>query len=230
MKLLPIAALTLVSIPCSSMMGQSGPDTRTLSIAGQPSSVKVREFNGTAYIAVDDLARLMHGSVSFTGNQIFLALPSNQAVAPQPAPPVKTGFSKAFLEAGIEQTSTIREWRIIIVNSIQNNSLVSEDEIAALRRRAEKQLSLVAAARNTDDDRSAYPLLVAEFANMKKLNEQFLAKRRQLLCIFSDPFPLNGLVSFTILKLNSRKQSRCRWVVSPGLLRCIPNGNNQNAS
>lgn len=119
----------------------------------------------------------MHGSLSFVGNQVFLAVPSAQAASPPPAP-VKTGFSKAFLETGIEQTSTIREWRITIVNSIHNNSLVSEDEISDLRRRADNQLSLVAASRNTDDDRSAYPLLVAEFANMQKLSEQFLAKRR----------------------------------------------------
>jgi hypothetical protein len=182
MKLLPIAALALVSIPFSSMMGQSAPDARRLSIAGRQGSVKVREFNGTSYIALDDVARLMHGSLSFTGNQVFLALPSAQSAPPQSAP-VKTGFSKAFLEAGIEQTSTIREWRIIIVNSIQNNSLISEDEISALRRRADKQLSLVAAARNTDDDRNAYPLLVAEFANMQRLSDQFLAKRRQLAYI-----------------------------------------------
>lgn len=58
MQLLPIAALTFVSIPCSSMMCQSAPDARTLSIAGQPASVSVHEFNGTSYVALDDLARL----------------------------------------------------------------------------------------------------------------------------------------------------------------------------
>jgi hypothetical protein len=178
MKLLSIAALILFVIPCSLMQCQPAPDTRTLSIAGQPGSVKVRDFNGASYIALDELARLMHGSLSFQGNEIFIALPAAQ-VPSHPAP-VKTGFSRAFLEAGIEQTSTIREWRITIVNSIQNNSLFSEEVISGLRRKAEKQLALAGAARNTDDDRSAYPLLAAEFANMKKFSEQFLAKRKRL--------------------------------------------------
>lgn len=165
-------------IPCSSVQCQSAPDTRTLSITGQPGSVKIREFNGTTYIALDDLARLMHGALSFQGNEIFLALSSAQV--PSQSAPVKTGFSKAFLEGGIEQTSTIREWRIIIANSIQTNSLVSEEAISDLRRKAEKELALAAAARNTDDDRSAYPLLVAEFVNMEKFSEQFLSKRKRL--------------------------------------------------
>ncbi len=178
MQLLPIAALTLFVILCPSIEGQSSPDTRTLSIAGQPGSVRVREYSGKSYIALDDLARLTHGSLSFTGNQIVLALPAALAV-PQPAP-VRTGFSKPFLEAGIEQMSTIREWRITIVNSIQNNSPVPEEWISRLRRKADEQLTLAATARNTDDDRSGYPLLAAEFANMQKFSERFLARRKQL--------------------------------------------------
>jgi hypothetical protein len=82
--------------------------------------------------------------------------------------------------------SAIREWRITIVNSIKNNSPISEDWIAQLQGRAQKNLALVAAARSTEDDRNGYTLLAGEFANMRKLSDRFLSKRRQLLYINPD--------------------------------------------
>lgn len=72
MKLLPIAALTLDVTCCLSMESQSAPDTRTLSIAGQPGSVKVHEYSGKSYTALDDLARLTHGSLSLRRNSQFV--------------------------------------------------------------------------------------------------------------------------------------------------------------
>jgi len=178
MKLISITAVAFLLTPWSPVDGQSPSEVRTLSLAGQPGSARIFEYSGKSYIALDDLARLFHGSLSFAANQVVLTLP----VVDQPAgpPPIKAGFSKGFLEAGIELMSTIREWRITVVNSIQNNSFVPEDWVSNLRRKAAEKRALAAAARSTDDDRKAYPLLVAEFANMQKLSEQFLNKRRQL--------------------------------------------------
>jgi len=176
MKLTPMTALALLFTFWYPVDAQSPSEARTLSIAGQPGSATIVEQNGKSYIALDDLARLIHGSLSFADNQIVLTLPVDQVAG---TPPAKAGFSKAFLEAGIELMSTIREWRITVVNSIQNNSFVPEDWVSNLRRKADEKRALAAAARSTDDDRKAYPLLVAEFANMQKLSEQFLDKRRR---------------------------------------------------
>jgi hypothetical protein len=159
---------------------QSAHASRTLSIAGHSEYANILDVNGKSYVAIEDIARLTRGSLIFKGNQILLTLPGEAAQAPVTAAPATQGFSKEFLQAGIEQMSTIREWRITIVNSIHNNSPVSEEWVSELQRRAQKNLALAAAARSTEDDGNAYQLLDGEFANMRKLSDRFLSKRRQL--------------------------------------------------
>jgi hypothetical protein len=82
----------------------------------------------------------------------------------------------------------IREWRIAIVNAVLNNIPVSEEWASAQRRLAEKNLALASAAVSTDDDRSAYPLLSAEFDNMQKLSENYVAMRKQSTAMSPDAF------------------------------------------
>jgi hypothetical protein len=76
--------------------------------------------------------------------------------------------------------NAIREWRITIVNSIRDNSPVSEEWVSELQRRAQKNLALVGAGRSTEDDRNGNLLLAAEFANMRKLSDGFLSRRKRL--------------------------------------------------
>jgi hypothetical protein len=63
---------------------------------------------------------------------------------------------------------------------IQNNSPPPEDWIGELRRKAEQQLAMAAAARSTNDDHSGYALLAGELANMRKLSDKYLTARRNL--------------------------------------------------
>ena len=174
-----IAMLVLLAVSFLAH-SQSDQDARTLSIAGQTEYAKVLELNGKSYVAVEDVARLTQGTLSFRAHQILLMLPGGPAHSSTAISPVPKGFSKAFLQAGIEQMSAIREWRITIVNSIHNNFPVPEEWVSELQRRAHKNLALVAAASSTEDDRNAYQLLAAEFANTQRLSDGFLSKRRQL--------------------------------------------------
>jgi hypothetical protein len=159
---------------------QSAPDGRTLSIAGQSESAKVLEVNGKSYVEVEDVARLIRGSLTFQANRILLTLPAEFGRPSAAAPSAKPGFSKEFLQAAIEQLSALREWRITIVNSIQNNSPVSPEWVAELQRKVQTNLALAGTARSTADDRHGYPLLAAEFANLQKLSNHFLSQRKQL--------------------------------------------------
>jgi hypothetical protein len=65
---------------------------------------------------------------------------------------------------------------------------VSEDWVSTQHRLAEKNLALASAAASTDDDRSAFPLLSAEFNNMQTLSEQYVAARKQAAFISPDTF------------------------------------------
>jgi hypothetical protein len=143
----------------------------TFTIAGHPGEAQLLHINGKSYVDIEALARLTQGSLSFKGNQTTLTLPPADAEAPAATPHAKAGFSTAFVQAGIEELSMIREWRIAIVNAVLNNNPIALDWVSAHHRQAEKCLALTSAAASTDDDRSAYPLLSAEFNNMQKLSE-----------------------------------------------------------
>jgi len=145
------------------------------------------QIDGKSYVEVETLARLTQGTLSFKANRTTLTLPAADAEAPA-APHVKAGFSTAFIQAGIEEMSLIREWRIAIVNAVLTNTPVAEDWVAAHHRLAEKNLSLASAAGSTDDDRSAFPLITAEYNNMQKLSDSYLAMRKQAAFISPDTF------------------------------------------
>ncbi|MGD0831724.1 MAG: hypothetical protein ABR907_12310 [Terracidiphilus sp.] len=157
-------------------------------VAGHAGEIQIVQINGKSYVEIESLARLTQGTLSFKGNRTTLALPSANAEAPAAAPHPKSALSAAFIRAGIEEMSLIGEWRTAIVNAVQSNNPIPEDFISAHHRQAEKDLALASAAISTDDDRSAMPLLTAEFNNMQKLSDSYLALRKQSAFISPDTF------------------------------------------
>jgi hypothetical protein len=183
-----LIAIMLAAVPVlmANCHAQTPPKDSTLTVAGHPGEAQLVQVNGKSYIDIETLARLTQGTLSFKANQTILTLPPSNPEPP--APHVSAGFSRAFIQAGIEEMSVIREWRIAIVNAVRNNSPASEDWISAQHRLADKNLELASVAVSTDDDRSAYPLLFAEFNNMQNLSELYLAIRKQATFISPDTF------------------------------------------
>ena len=180
-----LTALLMLPIKVSS---QSPQKATTFTIAGHAGEAQILQLNGKSYVEIETLARLTQGTLSFKANQTTLTLPPSDSGASASAPHTKAGFSTAFIQAGIEEMSVIREWRIAIVNAVKNNTPVSEDWVSTHHRLADKTLSLASSTASTDDDRSAFPLLTAEFNNMQKLSELYLALRKQASFISPDNF------------------------------------------
>jgi len=166
---------------------QTPPKPALFAVAGHSGTVQILRINGKAYVEIEALARLTQGSLSFNANQTTLTLLPAGAEAPAAAPK-KAGFSTAFVQASIEELSSIREWRIAIVNAVQNNSPLAEEWVSTHARLANKNLALASAAASTDDDRSASPLLSAELSNMQKLSELYLDLRNKAAFISPDTF------------------------------------------
>jgi hypothetical protein len=160
----------------------------TFKVSGHAGEASLVQINGKSYVELETLARLTQGTLSFNANQTILTLAPRDAGAHVSAPHAKAGFSTAFVQASIEELSVIREWRIAIVNAVKNNNPLSEDWVSAHHRLADKNLALAFAAASTDDDRSASPLLTAEFNNMQKLSDLYIAMRKQDAAISPDNF------------------------------------------
>jgi hypothetical protein len=156
-------------------VSQAGEEARIFVINGQAGQAPVVRMQGKAYVELEALARLTHGSLSFNGNQTTLTLPGATTNVPAKTPPTSSEFSKEFLRAGIEEMAVIREWRIALNNAVQRGIPVTDDWIALYRSPAITDLRLASVAAATDSDRNAYQLISNEFDNMKKLSDRFVA-------------------------------------------------------
>jgi len=160
--ILPALALSIAAQQVSSLI-----------IIGQPGSAKVIQVVGRNYVEVEGLARLASSSISFNASQIVLTLPGATAAAPTPATP-PAGFSKDFVNSGIEAMAQIREWHAALKNAIDHSYPLTEDTLAANRAQAQQSLRIASVAVNTTSDKSAFPFLTNEFNNMRKLNDKYV--------------------------------------------------------
>jgi hypothetical protein len=177
-------------------LAQEANQNRTLIVNGQSTNVPVIQINGRSYVDLEALASAVNGSLSYSGNMIALTLPSptagspantnttsanlTSAPAPAAAPASNPGFSQAFLTAGIEQMSTLREWHTALAAAIQNGIPVDANWLAPYRNQAATNLRLAQVAIQTNSDRKAFQLLSNEFQNMTKLADRYIAKRANL--------------------------------------------------
>jgi len=171
-------------------LSQATNQNQTLIINGQSTQVSVIQVNGHSYVALEALANAVNGSLSSSGNQIALtvnigAAPSAPAAssappAPAPTPPPNPGFSRGFLNAGIEQMATVREWHAALASAIQNGYPLTADMLAPYRAQATTNLRLASVAVSTDSDRSAFQLLNNVFQNMARLADKYVAARANM--------------------------------------------------
>jgi hypothetical protein len=171
-------------------LSQAGQQRRTLSISGYTGQAPVVQMNGRSYIDLESLAQLTNGSLSFNGNQITLALQSASTTASTTAAPAShtpnSVFSKEFMRAGIEVMSEIREWRTALTNAIERGYPISDEWLSPYRVQAAESLRLASVAVNTDADRDASQLVTNEFENMRKLSNQYVKMREQMIYIDPD--------------------------------------------
>ena len=191
-------ALLLVALAVA--VSVAGADRHTLVLNGQSTNVLVVYLGGHPYVDLQALARALNGSVSSSGDMVALSLPvSTASNAPSPATPsavptpvaTETSpshpeFSREFLNAGIEQTSTLREWHTALQTAIQTGIPLSEGLLQPYRAQATTRLRLASVAVTTTADRNAYQLLNNLFLNMSKLSDKYIKMRASLTYIAPD--------------------------------------------
>jgi hypothetical protein len=195
-----LAALLLIlpAVLCS----QSSSQKHKLIINGRSTEVPLIQVNGHAYVGLEALADALKGSLSSSGKMIALSVPigspSNTpattvttslptpATAPEHGTSPSPGFSRDFLNAGIEQMSTLREWHAALESAIQNGIPLSAGLFAPYRANAATNLHIASVAASTPSDRGAYQLLSNEFQMMVKLNDKYVNLRANLTYIAPD--------------------------------------------
>jgi len=177
-------------------------ERHTLIINGQSTEVPVIFVSGHPYIGLEALANALNGSVSSSGAKVALNLPTssvNRAPSPTtasaapasvPAPTQAAlsnpGFSREFLNAGIEQMSTLREWHTALQTAIQSGIPLSADLLQPYRAQATTNLRFASVAATTAADHNAYQLLNSVYLNMGKLSDKYVNMRANLTYIAPD--------------------------------------------
>ncbi|MFZ0591910.1 MAG: hypothetical protein WAM39_15705, partial [Bryobacteraceae bacterium] len=131
-------------------LAQNANQSRTLIINGQSTQVPVIQMNGRSYVDLEALSDAVNGSLSSAGTQIAFSLPLGAAAAAPAAtsampassalPASNPGFSKGFLNAGIEAAATLREWHTALASAIQNGYPVTAGVVAPYRAQATTNL------------------------------------------------------------------------------------------
>jgi hypothetical protein len=160
-------------------LSQAGQPGETLTVGGFTGQAPVTRINGSSYVAIDALARLMNGSLAYQANQIILTIPAAAAV-PSSGQHTNPGFSKEFLKGSIETMSDIREWRSALLNAIENSYPIKDAWMADYLAQAARNLRLTSVAVTTDSDRKMLPLLQKEFDHMQALGNKILAARKNM--------------------------------------------------
>jgi hypothetical protein len=175
-------------------------DRHTLIINGQSTEVPIIFVSGHPYVGLEALANALNGSVSSSGAKVALNLPTSSAnhapspttasAAPVPAPtqaaPFHPAFSREFLNAGIEQMSTLREWHTALQTAIQSGIPLSAGLLQPYRAQATTNLRLASVAATTAADRNGYQLLNSVYLNMGKLSDKYVNMRANLTYIAPD--------------------------------------------
>jgi hypothetical protein len=139
-----LAALLLL-LPAF-VFSQTSGHKQTLIINGQWTEVPLIHLNGHAYVGLEALANALKGSLSSSGKMMALSLPtasensapattaatSSSVSAPASSETASSNpaFSREFLNAGIEQMSTLREWHTALETAIRNGIPLSTDLLA----------------------------------------------------------------------------------------------------
>ena len=186
---------TLLTLPLLALTLAAAQQSKTFAVSGLSGTANVIQVEGRNYVEVEALARLTNGSLSFNGSQIVLALPnSGQNSSSAPAP---SGFSKEFLNAGIEAMAQVREWRTALKNGVETGLAITDQWMGPYRAQAQQSLRLAGVAVNTDSDRNALPLLTNEFNNMRDLSQKYLDLTKSMTYVSPDSFqsdPMNQKV------------------------------------
>jgi hypothetical protein len=197
---IPTTRLSLLLFILAAAFSLGAAERHTLIVNGRSTEVPVIYVNRHPYVGLEALANTLNGSVSSSGAKVALSLPTSSAncapspttasPAPEPVPaqpaPYTPGFSREFLNAGIEQMSSLREWHTALQTAIQNGIPLSKGLLQPYRAQATTNLHLASVAATSPADRNAYQLLNNVYLNMGKLSDKYVSMRASLTYIAPD--------------------------------------------
>ena len=154
---------------------------KTLVVNGHTGDAMVYTIDGKSYVDLKSLARISHGSLSFSGGSITLTVPGGGEAQAQPGGgQAAPGLSDGFVRAALQDVATIKEWSDTIAYAVQRGVPGDGSRLVAFHDRAADQLRLAKVAAASDSDQSALRLLTNHFNLMSSWNDKLVGERRRM--------------------------------------------------
>jgi hypothetical protein len=175
--------LCLVAIPIV-LAGTAGAQSKyhqqTLVINGHTGDAMIYQIDGKSYVDFESLARISHGSLSFSGGRIVLTVPSADDAQAHPAGQPAKGLSDNFVRAALHTVADVKEWSSTLASAIQRGVPGDGSRMSVLHDQAAHDLRLTQAAAANDSDRDALRLLTNHFNLMSSWNDKVVAERKRM--------------------------------------------------
>ena len=182
----PLIAVTLLTVVVMAS-AQTQRQSETFSIQGYMGRANVIRLQGSAFVDVQDLARITKGALSIEEDRIILTLAPNDASETAHDTARKYGFSPAFTRAAIEAMASIREWggtlQVVVENGYPVGKAMAGNSIQAYEGRAADSIALATAAASTESDHRGLELLTNEFNNLRAWAESFVDARNEMRAV-----------------------------------------------
>jgi len=153
---------------------------KTVVINGHSGDAMVYTIDGKSYVDLESLARISHGSLSFSGGRITLTVPDGGEAQAHPADHDKPGLSDGFVRAALQDVATIKEWTNTIAYAVQRGVPGDGSRLVAFHDRAADQLRLARVAAVNESDQSALRLLTNHFNLMSGWNDKLVGERKRM--------------------------------------------------
>jgi hypothetical protein len=179
--LVPMALLTLSGL-IAAQAGQQ--QNLTIVVNGRAGEATVVRMNGGTYVDLETLARIANGSVSFQGDRIILDLSGTSARNASPDAENNnqpdTQFSRAFMNAGIQAVTTIKQWRSALAYAVQRGVPGDGSRTFVLRDKAAESVRLASAAASNAADQNGAQLLNNHFNNVQDWTDKLIEARKSM--------------------------------------------------
>lgn len=155
--------------------GQPAPSSGTLFIDGFPGEARIVVVQGKRFVDLDAIVQVLRATQTTNGEAVTIYLNPSNSSGNQSS----QTLSRDFLEAGIEVVSAIREWRQVVIQSVENNPGYLDQITGPHQRGTDTKLALAAAAVHTDGDRSALELLRNESRFIHQFSDRYVERAQK---------------------------------------------------
>jgi hypothetical protein len=180
--LIVLAAVSLLATGIAAAQSQQSKyEERALEINGHSGHAMVYTIDGKSYVALDSLARITNGSLSFHGDSIVLHLPAEVGASGQTHEhPSIPGMTNNFMKASLDVLATLKEWTHTLADQITRGVPESGRHLAPFYQRATDQLRVATVDAKNESDEHALRLLTNHFHQVDNWNNKLAEERRRM--------------------------------------------------